>query len=364
MANFMKRGDKWQARISWRDNNGKLHQKSKSGFATKQEARQYAIRLESQKEDGVLLDKEVSFKDYFQEWFKTYKQGTVSDNTARHYHLTGKLITKYFEQASLKNIKRTDFQKFINWYGANHAPESVRKVKTICRACIRSAIIDGLIIKDFTADVELVANKNNITDVEYLSLKQLSKLTNCLIKHRQTDKPTIYMILTGIYTGARLSEVQALTWNDLDLAHKTIKISKAWDNLHGGGFTSTKNESSKRTIRVNQELLSLLMELKVNGNTLIFEEDSHKIPGSYQVNRDLRKFLLTIGLKNTSYHFHSLRHSHVAYLLSQGIDLYAISKRLGHSNMTITGKVYAYLIDEYKARMDDEIEKKLGKIRA
>jgi len=40
-----------------------------------------------------------------------------------------------------------------------------------------------------------------------------------------------------------------------------------------------------------------------------------------------------------------------------------ISKRLGHSNMMVTGKIYAYLIDEYQAKMDDKIEVKLDKIK-
>lgn len=39
MANFMKRNGKWQARVSWRDADGKLHQKSKAGFATKAQAK-------------------------------------------------------------------------------------------------------------------------------------------------------------------------------------------------------------------------------------------------------------------------------------------------------------------------------------
>ncbi|HIZ96713.1 MAG TPA: tyrosine-type recombinase/integrase [Candidatus Ligilactobacillus excrementavium] len=51
------------------------------------------------------------------------------------------------------------------------------------------------------------------------------------------------------------------------------------------------------------------------------------------------------------FHFHSLRHFHVAYLLFQGIELYTISKHLGHSNMMITAKKYAYLVDEYKAKL-------------
>lgn len=69
-----------------------------------------------------------------------------------------------------------------------------------------------------------------------------------------------------------------------------------------------------------------------------------------------------IGIKKRDYTFHAPRHSHVAFLLSQGIDIYAISKRLGHSNMTTTSNVYAYLIDEYKHKLDDEIEQKLAQL--
>lgn len=69
-----------------------------------------------------------------------------------------------------------------------------------------------------------------------------------------------------------------------------------------------------------------------------------------------------IGITKHDYTFHSLRHSHVAFLLSQGIDIYAISKRLGHSNMTTTSNIYAYLIDEYKHKLDDEIEQKLAQL--
>ena len=41
---------------------------------------------------------------------------------------------------------------------------------------------------------------------------------------------------------------------------------------------------------------------------------------------------------------HGLRHSHVSYLLSKGVDINYASKRLGHSNVTITQQVYAHLL--------------------
>ncbi|QBE61377.1 site-specific integrase, partial [Limosilactobacillus fermentum] len=56
------------------------------------------------------------------------------------------------------------------------------------------------------------------------------------------------------------------------------------------------------------------------------------------------------------------RHSHVAFLLANGIDLYAISKRLGHSDITTTSRVYSYMIDEYKNLTNNQIIKALGKL--
>ena len=42
MANYKKRGNGWQARISWYSGDGQRHNKSKAGFPTKLLAKQWA----------------------------------------------------------------------------------------------------------------------------------------------------------------------------------------------------------------------------------------------------------------------------------------------------------------------------------
>ena len=64
-------------------------------------------------------------------------------------------------------------------------------------------------------------------------------------------------VLTAIYTGMRLGEIMALTWNDINF--KTISINKSWNYLDGGGFKKTKTKSSIKTIRVNDDLLNLIV---------------------------------------------------------------------------------------------------------
>lgn len=198
--------------------------------------------------------------------------------------------------------------------------------------------------------------------VEYLNLAEIKKLKKFALRGRSRHFTSRYMILTAIYTGARLGEIQALTWNDINWVKHEITINKSWDYVDGGKFKPTKSESSNRTIRVNQEFLNIIKELKPNNSTMIFMNQYHRIPSSNAVNKTLRNIMKKAELSKKDFHFHSLRHAHVAYLLSQGADLTIISKRLGHADTTVTSKVYAYLVDEYKDKAENQIEKYLENI--
>ncbi|MBF0600818.1 tyrosine-type recombinase/integrase [Limosilactobacillus oris] len=362
MANFMKRGSKWQARVSWRDDLGKLRQKSKLGFDTKQQAKQWAVEQEKKHIDGQLTDEDPIFANYFDEWFSTYKKDKISLSTQRLYTKTSERIHKHWGNKKISDVTRRQYQKFMNDFGKDHAKETVQKTNSIIRACVKDAILDGLIAKDFTQRIELIWDKNRTVKVQYLSIEQINKLVKSLEDDIKPPYISRYMILTAIYTGMRLGEIMALKWDDINFNFKTIRINKSYDYVSGGKIKPPKTESSNRTIKVNQSLLDLLAQLKQNHQDFVFMGENDKIPGSSAVNKTLRKHLSKCGIERHNFHFHSLRHSHVAYLLANDIDLYAISQRLGHSNMTTTAKKYAYLIDEYRARSDERIDNALEKI--
>lgn len=355
MAYFVKRGKGWQARIQWRDSFGKRHNKSKAGFATKTLARKWATAKESRLNQGIKIDKNISFVDYFHHWVQTYKEPRVSQVSMDRYDIAEQDLKNFFGDISIKEVTRSRYQQFISKYGANHAPSTVRKVNGFIRASVKSAILDDYLVKDFTQGVELVYNKDRAWHVKYLNLAEIKRLIKYLDKHLNPNHTSSYMILTAIYTGMRKEEIQALTWSDIDFNNSTISISKAYDEKTHK-FKTTKTVSSNRTIKVNQELLQTIKQLQKNSKSvLIFRNCFGTIPTSNALNKKLRQSLKAINASKDGFHFHSLRHSHVALLLSKGIDLYAISKRLGHSNITTTANTYAYLIDEYKNKTDEKI---------
>lgn len=362
MASYMKRGKKWQARISWRDDFGKLHQKSKLGFMTKQEAKQWAVEQEKKHIDGQLTENDPIWADYFNDWYETFKKNKISLSTARLYTKTHQRLTDYFGKEKISDVTRKQYQHFMNQFGKNHAKETVQKTNSIIRACVKDAILDGIISSDFTQRIELIWDKNKTVKVKYLSINQINELVTSLEDGLRPAYLSRYMILTAIYTGMRLGEIMALQWPDINFNFKTITINKSYDYVSGGKLKPPKTESSNRTIRVNQDILDLLKQLQKNHRKFVFENSDGKIPGSTAVNKTLKKHLAKCGIERNNFHFHSLRHSHVAYLLANDIDLYAISQRLGHSNMTTTAKKYAYLIDEYRARSNERINDALDKI--
>lgn len=358
MASFKKRGNGWQARVSWVDTFGKRHFKNKQGFKTKSLAKRWAVENEEQLNQGINVEKTISLYDYFKHWVETYKEPVVSDVSMVRYRTTEKNISDFFGNTEIRKISRSDYQKFINHFGATHAPSTVQKVNGFIRAAVKSAILDDYLVKDFTQGVALVANKKKVVNVQYLNVSEIKQLLTATSNNLSPHFTSRYMIITAIYTGMRLSEIQALTWNDIDFANQTININKSWDAVKRQ-FKDTKNKSSVRAIPVNHKLLDVLQQLKQNNQLMVFTNQYGTIPTSGAVNSTLRQLLSDLNIHRSNFHFHSLRHSHVALLLADGIDIYAISKRLGHSNITTTANTYAYLIDEYKAKTNKQIIKAL-----
>ena len=356
MAEISKRGSGYQVRVYWIED-GQRKSKSKSGFKTKREAQIYANELENLKaRNFISQNSKTPFPEYFWSWFETYKESSVSERTKLTYKNAFNVLKKHLSGIPIEEMDRRLYRKFIAEFGKNHAKSTVSKFNSLYHACVKDAMYDGDVTKDFITGTDIVYNRKKTRKIDYLNIEETKKLTNYLtdtLNHNFTAK---YMILLAIATGARLGEIQALTWKDINFNFHTIDINKSW-NETTKKFQPTKNESSKRIIRVDETTLHFIQDLKQNNNDMVFINQYNTIPTSSAVNKTLRTCLKELEIDKPSFHFHSIRHTHVAYLLSKNIDLYIISKRLGHSDISTTSRVYSYLIDEYKNRADNQISK-------
>lgn len=366
MASITKRNGKWQAKIRYYDTDGKRRSKSKAGFKTKREAQLFANEYELKAGENELgPNSTITLPDYFEQWYKLYKASVVSLKTKKNYEYTLRILRKYFANVALTEIDQKQYQLFLQKYGMNRSKQTTAKVNTHIHAAVKSAIYDGVIKKDFVARTSLVYDKKRTQKIEYLNINEMTKLVNYLTSQLDPRYTSKYMIILAVYTGMRLGEIQGLQWKNINFNFKTISIEHAWSELERD-FKETKNESSRRIIRVNDDLVTILKGLRKSVNPTakqnVFLNKEGTVPTSNGVNKTLRKALKELEIDKPSFHFHSLRHMHVAYLLANQIDLYAISKRLGHSDIGTTSRVYSYMIDEYKIRTDQQIESVLQNI--
>src|SRR5699024_8932116 len=138
-------------------------------------------------------------------------------------------------------LDRAAYQKVLNKFGENRATETVRKHHTYMRACLRDAIEDGVIIRDPTYRAIVkgnVAPKDE--EVKYLHFKDAKRLITEVKKDLRPQYISRYMILFGLASGCRFSEMMGLTWDCIDFNNKKVKINKTWDYTFTNDFSNTK----------------------------------------------------------------------------------------------------------------------------
>ena len=143
------------------------------------------------------------------------------------------------------------------------------------------------------------------------------------------------------WTGMREGEMLALTPADIDLISGTITVSKTFFRSEGRDIITTpKTDTSNRTILIPEFLV---------GEIRSYINDRYCFPDNERlfpiVARTLQKRMLKMmekaGVKKIR--IHDFRHSHVAYLINQGVQPLIIKERLGHKDIKITLNTYGHL---------------------
>ena len=286
------------------------------------------------------------FCDYFEKWVNTYKVGNVRQVTLQKYFNSLKQLKEIAPKLSIDNLNRQEYQNIINIYATTHEKVTVTDFHHQLKACIEDLIYEGLINCNPTKKVVLKGKEPKEKKPKFLSQFE----TQCLIQHLdlQDELNVDYLIFLIIKTGLRFSEALGLTPADFNFTTQTISINKTWDYKAGslnGNFAPTKNPSSVRTIQVDWRTLQKFSELirDIPEDNPIFLYNRKALANS-TANDFLEKKCKESNIPIIS--VHGLRHTHASLLLASGVSIASVAKRLGHSNMATTQKVYLHIIKE------------------
>lgn len=375
MAQIIGKTGNYGYRVYYRDSNGKRHSINKKGFKRKSDAVAAANEIDVRKyQFGISDNENVSFADYYNQWINTYKLGHLDKSTESRYRTNAKYIEDYFGITPLKKVSKMDYQRFLNEYGKSHVIHTVRRLNGTIRDCIQDALEDRIIYRDFTRKVVINGLSSNSSELKYLQVDEAQKLISYCLDNLSLKYMSLYEILFGVLTGCRYGEVTGLTWDCVDFKNNTVSIEKAYDYINRTGFKKTKTKSSIRTISIDNVLSEKLKQLKReqnenflrtgfrNTNNLVFLSNRHVIITDTAVNKKLKDICENIIHSKNTITFHGLRHTHASILISQGISLEYVSSRLGHSNTSVTARVYIHMLKEFKEMQENKTKNVLDNI--
>lgn len=139
------------------------------------------------------------------------------------------------------------------------------------------------------------------------------------------------VILLGARAGLRRGEIQNLMWSDIDFKKGILSITPKKDWF--------PKDYECRDIPLSADLKEHLQKLPKRGSYVIYDIYGQRLSidsiTTYFRDKIVKKCRLSGNV-------HKLRHTFASHLVQNGVDLYTVSKLLGHSSIQTT-EIYAHL---------------------
>lgn len=359
-VSYRKRGKKnlWDYRIF--DKNKKVVA-SNSGFKTKREAEIEALALELKLINGAIIDKNITFYALWEKWLElTVKPQGKADSTFNKHLLRGKFIKGYFKDKPALKIKASEYQGFINKYAETNCRDNVSRMNAEIRNVIVFAKRDKLNIEDFTEGVIISGRPpKKRRDEKYIhSFDDYQKLVTYLENNLDLTTSIVpYLLLIQLKTGMRAGEVAGLTWDCVLWESSEIKTYRRYDTARKR-WANPKTEESIRTIPVDNDTLTILKKLKqeqtvfiengtiTNNENMILVDLNYKIVTNAGINKHLKQILKDLKIYPQTMTSTGLRHTYCSTMLAMGVDIWAVSKLMGHRDIKQITETYGHLIKE------------------
>lgn len=153
--------------------------------------------------------------------------------------------------------------------------------------------------------------------------------------------------LFSCFTGLRYSDVLGLETNQIQQEKNSEGVIHY--SLQMRPKKTTRTSGKLLQVPLSQQAVNIFQSVKkTSENNRVFS----RLPSKDMCNYYIMNWAKQAGIKK-NIHFHLARHTFATLSLTSGIDIYTVSKLLGHSHIDAT-QVYAKIIDEKKK---EEIKK-------
>lgn len=260
----------------------------------------------------------------------------VSESVMRHYIIGIQERGKYsfYSREGDRQIynpeRRRDYRKQVSTTTINNY---LRNLK----AFFSWLAEDGYIQRDPLKKVKFLKAERKAR--EYLTDAEFKKLVNSMDKSYFSEHRDYTMIMLMIDTGMRLGECSKLRVSDIDISRRQISIRA--DIAKGvrdrSVFFSLKTE---RVLRNWLQFKDRYVETEY-----LFPTKKNKMPVNLSSFESNFKGYLRRAKIEKDVTPHCLRNNFAKRCLMNGMDIYTLSRLLGHSSVTVTEEAYLDLTD-------------------
>lgn len=328
-----KKGIRWEYLCNYVDYDGSKRQRHKQGFLTKKEA------LEAERE--FLTSRKFDDKTTFGtavELFKQKKYPTLKKYTKRGYNSAINHLRPFFD-VPLQDLDEDEVEKYISALDK----ADLTKVRVATLFC--SVYAYGAKVCKLPRTTVKVKVKSYPREYKIYTLEEYERFRSHL-----EGASLVYFDLL-YYTGLRKGEALALDATDVT---DMISVTKTKDDA--SQITPPKTPSSVRKVAIPKFLQEELNEYI----SKLPDPEGPLFPVGYNYfNRVHVQAEKAAGLHHIRQH--DFRHSHASFLISKGVNIADISKRLGHANISTTLTVYAHLYKDREKEIAEILEKSVKK---
>ncbi len=367
--NIYKRKDgRWEGRYcKTRNENGKI----KYGYVYARTYTDVKNKLERVKKNYFVFHEKNgtkiiirTFSDVAREWL-CYKKPLLKEASLSKYtNIINLHLLPFFRDQDIHNITLEQMESFYNGLlitktikGTALAPKTTLDILSVMKAILLYATTKKYMNILPVLRYEYRAVPKKLVVLSGRNQKILSTYLCLNLTYRNLG------LLICMYTGIRLGEACALTWEDISLTEGYIYIHKTMQRIqkeHNGKktmiiITEPKTQSSIRTIPLPRQLIQLIKssKLPMQGYLLTGSYEKYIEPRSYQYH--FKKILQQCKIPQTN--FHTLRHTFATRCVELGFDIKTLSEILGHSNINITLNRYVHPSFDLKKQNMNKINK-------
>lgn len=186
------------------------------------------------------------------------------------------------------------------------------------------AVKEGVLLRNPSLNVERF--KETESDREFLTVDEIRHLATIPAPSEMLGRAFFFSCLTGL----RWSDVEKLTWHEVQKVGEVTRI-----------VFKQKKTRSQEYLDINDQAV-VLMGDRGEDNARVFAG----LGAIQQARVGIAAWVKSAGI-NKHITFHCARHSFAIMMLDAGVDLYTLSKLMGHKSIEST-QIYAKILDKHK----------------